>query len=230
MVAWLLLVVVSAAAQEPIPSRTPIVTDNPTISRSSHAVGRGVVVLEANYAYASTKDGNPPVTSLPFILHVGVTDDLELRAESNGPLWQAEKRGFADLALGFRYEFVPDWAIVGLVTIPTGTPGFRAAYATPFVSINHDQPLSDVDALLFNVGATFVPHGTTQAFGTMVYSRTVTENVSWFLEGAVVGNDTRVDTGLQIFLDEDFVINLAVLRGLGNGQDWGGTAGFGARF
>ena len=109
MVAWLLLVVVSAAAQEPIPSRTPIVTDNPTISRSSHAVGRGVVVLEANYAYASTKDGNPPVTSLPFILHVGVTDDLELRAESNGPLWQAEKRGFADLALGFRYEFVPDW-------------------------------------------------------------------------------------------------------------------------
>ena len=209
----------------------PVNTDSPTISRSSHAVGEGVVVIEANYNYTSSRDGSSPVHSLPIVVHGGLTDNFELRLESNGLTWQGSQRGLADVALGFRYEFEPNWGIVGLVTVPSGSPDLRTSRAVPFVSLNHDQPLSQEDGLLFNAGVTFLANGTAQGLGTIVYSRRVGEDMSWFLETALIGSQVRADTGLQIWLQEDFVINLAALRGLSRGgQDWGGTLGFGTRF
>lgn len=211
--------------------RPPIITDSPTISRSSHAVGQGVTVLEVNYNYTSTKDGANPVHSLPIVLHHGVSENLELRLETNSLTWQGDQRGLADLNLGFRYEFEPNWAVVGLVSVPSGAAPFRNQNAVPFVSLNHDQPLGEDDALLFNLGLTFLPNSNAQGLATVVYSRTINENLSWFVETALVGKDTRVDTGVQIYLDSEFVINLAVLRGLSSsGQNWGGTVGFGSRF
>jgi hypothetical protein len=42
--------------------------------------------------------------------------------------------------------------------------------------------------------------------------------------------ETTLDGGLSIFMTDDFVVNLAVFRGLSNtGLNWGGTVGFGAR-
>ena len=211
--------------------KAPICTDSPTISRSSHVVGKGVVVLEANFNSTSTRDGQPSVQSLPLVLHAGVSENLELRLETNSLTWQGSNRGLADLALGFRYEFQPNWGIVGLVTLPTGSPDFRAAAAVPFVSLNHDQPLSDEDGLLFNLGVSWLPNAQTQGLATVVYSRTVGEDVSWFLETALIGSELRMDTGIQVWTSADFVVNLAVLRGLScGGQDWGGTIGFGTRY
>jgi hypothetical protein len=213
------------------PERPPICTDNPTISRSSHAVGDGVTVLEFNYNYTSTRDGNDPAHTMPIVLHHGLTENFELRLETNSLTWQGNNRGLADVNLGFRYEFEPNWAVVGLISLPSGGPAFRSQNAVPFVSLNHDQPLGEDDAMLFNLGATFLPNGNTQGLATMVYSRTINEDLSWFVETALVGKDTRVDTGVQIYLNSEFVINLAVLRGLSStGQDWGGTIGFGSRF
>ncbi len=217
---WGALSIPSAAAD-------PVTTDSPTISRSSHAVGQGVVVLEANYNYSSS----PSVHSLPILVHAGLTENFEVRLETNSLTWQGSQRGLADVALGFRYEFEPNWGIVGLVTLPSGAADFRTSRAVPFVSLNHDQPLSDVDGLLFNAGASLLPDGSTQGLGTIVYSRMVREDVSWFLESALIGSEVRVDTGVQVWLQEDFVVNLALLRGLsGSGQEWGGTLGFGSRF
>lgn len=232
----LLLATFQSASAEPDATQTPappspVSTDAPTISRSSHVVGDGVTVLETSYTYTSTRNGSPPSTSLPLTLRHGVSDNLEIRLETNGYTWQGQNHGFSDVALGFKYEFVPDWAVVGLATFPTGAQPFRTPSTSPFVSIAHDQQLGELDGLLFNAGATFLPNGTTQALGTIAYSRMCTSDISWFMEGAVVGADMRVDTGLQIWVDPNFVVNLAVLRGLsGGGQDWGGTVGFGARF
>lgn len=221
------LAVLPVQAQEP----APISTDSPTISRSSHVVGKGVVVLEANYNITSTRDGQPSVQSLPLVLHAGVSDQFELRLETNSLTWQGSQRGLADVALGFRYEFQPNWGIVGLVTLPSGSADFRTAAAVPFVSFNHDQPLSEEDGLLFNLGVSWLPNAQTQGLATVVYSRMVGEDVSWFLETALVGSEVRLDTGVQVWTSADFVVNLAVLHGLsGGGQDWGGTIGFGTRY
>jgi len=86
--------------------KAPISTDSPTISRSSQVVGKGVVVIEANYT--STRDGNPSIHYLPLVLHA----DFELRPETNSLTRQGATRGLADVARGFRYEFEPNGGIV----------------------------------------------------------------------------------------------------------------------
>ena len=209
----------------------PVSTDGPTISRSSHVVGRGEVVFEANYSFCSTRDGNANLHTTPLILRHGVSDEIELRLESNGLCWQDIDRGYADVGLGVRYEFEPSWAVDVILMVPVGSSAFRSEGVVPFVGLAHDQTLGELDSLGFNAGLTFKSGGQTESIFTMVYSRMVSEDVSWFGEIAVIGADVRVDTGLQIWTSPNFVINLAVLRGLsGGGQDWGGSVGFGARF
>lgn len=192
----------------------------------------------------SEDESESDLYSLPQLFRIGLADDVELRVGSGGLAFQGRRRGLDDLGVGFKWKFYDEdglaMGVTASTSIPSGTGAFRTPAFLPGAVLSVDYELDDGNAVGCNLGAALglddnVPFG--QGLVTFDYVHNFGEDVSGYVEvafdgpGTVLGPlETTVDAGLSFFMTDDFVVNLAVFRGLSNtGADWGASLGFGAR-
>ena len=190
------------------------------------------------------EDAENDLYSLPQLFRIGLTDNVELRLGTGGLSFQGPRQGLDDLNVGAKWNFYNDGELALGVTatayLPTGTPGFRSPVILPDAVFSLDYNLNDDNSVGFNLGGGLgyddgVPF--VQGLVTFDYMHDFGEDVSGYVELAFDGPgtfggplETTVDAGLSFYMTDDFVVNLAVFRGLSStGVDWGGTFGFGAR-
>lgn len=117
----------------------PIATDRPDFVESSQTVGQGRVQVETSLAWE--KAGKAELASTPSLLRVGVSEQWELRLETDGWLRTggAGERisGMADLSVGAKYHVAnsddpgPSLAWLLHADLPTGKEAFRGHGTRP---------------------------------------------------------------------------------------------------
>ena len=145
MAALLALGASQAAADED----DAISTDRPDVVESSNVVGQGVFQVETSLSHErDRRDGSTSRTlGTPTLLRYGVTDRVEIRAESDGLLRQrvtqggttTTDRGMADLSLGAKWRIrgadeataQPALALLAHVDLDSGSRAFRGAGKVP---------------------------------------------------------------------------------------------------
>lgn len=220
--------------------------DRPSFGNGSHVVGDGILQLESGFLYQTNRDGTPGLGSFPQRLRLGLSDDFELRLDTNLLSFQAGHTGVDDFAPGFKYNFASSddfsFSLLGTLEIPTGSKFFRAPDVNGGLSLIGDFPLDDMTFLNVNAGFLTPVDGAGnrafQPFGTLYLGRALSDRSSGYVEFAVFGRGplgspatTAVDGGVSFTLNEDCAVDFAVFKGLsGVGLDWGGTIGISNRF
>ncbi len=135
---------------------TPLVTDRPSFTDASRAVGAGVTLIELGYTY-SYDGANRPYTSShsypELSLRQGLLANwLELRAVQNvlsvHPA-DNEPTALDNLELGARFGIAPQFgwwpelSITPHLRLPTGTGGLEAHHLLPGASVSYSWALSD---------------------------------------------------------------------------------------
>ena len=88
----------------------PIATDRPDFVESSDVVGKGRFQIETSLAWERDKSGgvSSRARATPTLLRLGVSDNLELRLETDGLLRTRvaglSESGTADAAIGFKWH------------------------------------------------------------------------------------------------------------------------------
>jgi hypothetical protein len=128
-----------------------ISTDRPDFVESSDVVGRGRFQIETGFqSERANIDGVKTRTrTTPTLLRVGVSDTLELRAETDGFAWGSAQdpstgatehaRGFSDWSLGAKWHMqdgddekgTPSIAWLLHADLDTGSPAFRGRGVRP---------------------------------------------------------------------------------------------------
>lgn len=96
-----LLLPLAAHAEE-----EPMATDRPDVVESSNVVGQGRFQIETSFASESNKvDGVKTTTRMtPTLLRYGLTENTELRLETDGFMREGGERGFADVSVGLKWH------------------------------------------------------------------------------------------------------------------------------
>jgi hypothetical protein len=225
------------------PERPPLTVDRPSFGNSANVVGDGIVQLESGFLTQSFKDaGSVPLYNFPQRLRVGLSEDFELRLDTNFMSFQGGNSGLDDWAPGFKYNFArsDDYklSILGTLEIPSATnPAFRSSQVNGGLSLIGDFPLDELTYINVN-GGVLTPvdalgNRAVQPFGTFYVGRTLSDTSSGYVEFALFGEGpagypavTAVDGGVSFTLSPDCALDFAVFKGLsGVGLDWGGTIG-----
>jgi len=84
----------------------PMATDRPDVVESSNVVGKGRFQIETSFASESNKVAGVKTTTrmTPTLLRYGITENTELRLETDGFLREGGERGFADVSLGLKWH------------------------------------------------------------------------------------------------------------------------------
>lgn len=84
----------------------PMATDRPDVVESSNVVGKGRFQIETSFASESNKVAGVKTTTrmTPTLLRYGITENTELRLETDGFLREGDERGFADVSLGLKWH------------------------------------------------------------------------------------------------------------------------------
>lgn len=126
-----------------------ITTDRPDVVESSLTVGRGRFQIETSVARERDKDAGAKTTvvTTPTLLRLGVTDNLELRLETDGYVRakftdggagiDARENGYADLSPGLKWHALdgegarPSIGILLHADIDSGSRPFRGEGVRP---------------------------------------------------------------------------------------------------
>jgi hypothetical protein len=231
-------------------------TDRPDITEGSRVVGAGLWQLETGILFQS--DSADPVTahdtSLPNVLmRIGVSPRLELRiggegflAESLSTPGSAMTTGASDLELGLKYKILDqsragvDFAVIPIVSIPTGSDGFTSGGVDPTVkfAVARDLPRG------FGLGGNLIVASVTEdshRFTQTSVSASLAHGLGagwagfWELYGASAlsrdgGRAWLFDTGVTHTFGKNVQIDVSVGRGLTtDAPDWFLGAGFAVR-
>ena len=137
--AWLLLLVARVAHADLWPSpTTSALPCRPTIACTADLVPPGVLELEAGYIYRRlAHDVNE--SSLPFLLKLSLSGDVQLQVGSNGLTLAGTSRYFDDVTLGGKVrivhqrEYVPAISLSAALSVPTATAsGYLRTYDALF--------------------------------------------------------------------------------------------------
>lgn len=84
----------------------PMATDRPDIVESSAVVGKGRFQVETSFAAETDKAAGVKTTTrmTPTLLRYGITDNTELRLETDGFLHNGQDHGFSDVSLGLKWH------------------------------------------------------------------------------------------------------------------------------
>ncbi len=144
-----------------------LITDRPDQTESSETVPRGMVQIETGYSHTEDDDAgfDVDVDSLPETLaRIGLSDNVELRVGFDGYQWVdvgplGDVDGAADSSLGVKIGLVdengcrPQIAVLGQVSLPTGSDAFTTDRADPAFRVTFANTLSETLSLGYNVGA-----------------------------------------------------------------------------
>ncbi|GIW52219.1 MAG: hypothetical protein KatS3mg081_1574 [Gemmatimonadales bacterium] len=143
-------------------------TDRPDQTESTGIVPVAFVQLEAGWSWAHELDGGARVSThtVPGLLvRVGILERLEVRVGFSG--FQSVHTegqspgtsGLGDMELGFKYRLwdghaaIPEMAVVGHLSIPTGAEGLSSERADPSLVLAFSNAISQRISLGYNLGS-----------------------------------------------------------------------------
>ncbi|KQQ44471.1 hypothetical protein ASF61_21570 [Duganella sp. Leaf126] len=254
----LLLPVTACAAPD---DDDAIATDRPDFVDSPDVVGKGRFQIETGFQRErDTADGVRHRTdTLPMLLRAGVSDDWELRLETDTrqraidrDLATGERTvtsGYADLSLGAKWHLrdgdgaQPALGLVGQWDLDTGSKAVRAAGKGGSLRLGEEWQLADDLELGLVQGLAWRHRDdgkrfTSALFG-MVLQKDWTSSFSTFVEYAAQqiahardgGSTSTFDLGASWLLSKSVQLDTALSRGINrNAPDWSWTAGLSLRF
>ena len=254
-IALLLLCAAGSAAAD---DKDTIQTDRPDFAESSMVVGKGRFQIETSIAGEHNKaDGISERTlTTPTLLRLGVSDTLELRAESDGRTWYRASgqpalraQGYSDLSLGVKWHLLdakgtmPSVGLLFDLGLDSGSGPFRGEGKRPSVRIAGDWDLPNGFSLGMMAGVVRErnPLGGRYSSGVLAASlaKGWTERFSTYLEiaapaiasGANGGSTLSLDFGGAYLLSDDWQVDTGFARGLNrNTADISWTVGVSTRF
>ena len=233
-----------------------IATDRPDFVESSDVVGKHRFQIETSVAQERNKgDGvRERSFSTPTLLRYGVSDTLELRAETDGRLiartddlvagTRSTERGYGDLSLGVKWHAIdeagltPSLAVLAHVDLDSGSASFRGKGARPSLravaewELAHDMSLGIMPGLLLDkddAGRRY-----TGGILGVVVGKEWNERWRSFVEVAAPriararngGSLVTLDVGGAYLLNKYCQLDSAISRGLNrNTADWSWTIG-----
>ena len=244
------------AAGEDSGDRDQVGTDRPDFVESGDGGGKYRFQIETSVALERNKeDGFKERTvSTPTLLRYGVSDNLELRAETDGRLIartedmgsgaRATERGYGDLSLGVKWHaldeagMTPSLAVLGHVDLDSGSARFRGKGARPSLravaewELPHDMSLGIMPGVLFDKNDTGRRY--TAGILGVVVGKEWNERWRSFVEVAAPqiararngGSLVTLDVGVAYLLTRHCQLDSAIARGLNrNTADWSWTIG-----
>jgi hypothetical protein len=239
----------------------PLVTDRPDQTESALVVAPGHVQFEIGWTLeqeelAAVRERG---TAVPQVkARLGLTPRLEgrlgfvgwQRREITGPLGVTSANGMGDVDVGFKYQAVagrgsiPDAALIGTLSLPTGDAGFGSPRADPTVLLAFASGLTDRLGLGYNVGASWTTEtgaGGRASVLELLYTVSLgiglTHRAGAFLEafGSVAAERTRpsrrsVDGGFTYRVRDNLQLDVSGGVGLNrDAADWFLGAGVAVR-
>jgi len=252
----LCLMMCSAARAE-----EPIATDRPDFVESSDTVGRGRFQIETSIAFERDRraDFSSRVRSTPTLLRYGVSEDWELRLESDGAIRQrlnesgigSRQRGTADLAVGAKWHWrdgdeasgAPGLAWLVHVDLDSGSAAYRGQGLRPSLRMVAEWELAGgwSAGLMPGIYRDRNENGKhfTGAILAAVLGKSLTEQLRGFVElsGQQLTSEKNggklitFDTGLAYLLTNTLQLDLALARGLNkNSPDLAWTFGLSVKY
>lgn len=152
-------------------------TDRPDFTEGTLAVPRGRLQLEGGYTFTYDREGRTRTVdhAFPeFLLRLGLVDDLELRVgwagwslteqlvfernEAGRRVWRTEHDDAGtDMTVGFKWHLldqdgpVPDFGVIGQLTLPTGAAGKSSGDVDPEVKLVWAYDLTESLSIAGNV-------------------------------------------------------------------------------
>ena len=213
-----------ASAQPP-----ELATDRPGQSNSPTVVLRGMVQVEAGYLFS--RAGDVDRHEVPSALvRVGLGGRTELRIGHAGISWLEESHGRGDSELGVKVNLIergdawlPELAILGGMSLPTGDDGFSSNGIDPSVVVSFAYELSPRLSLGSNIGVAWESSSEESTRDaaivyTLALSGELTDRVGAFLElfgdRQITETSASVDGGLTFLLRDLVQLDVYVGRGV----------------
>ena len=207
----------------------PLVTDRPDFTESSLSVPGGVVQLEAGYTFTRVSD----ISSHSFgevLVRLGIGGPLEFRLGLNSYVVTTSngltQDGLEDLGLGVKVELlegsgtVPALGLIAAVSVPTGAESFSSDGTGADLVLAAGWDIGSrwsVGSNVGFVGGVLDDGSDNQWLGSIAVGRSVSARAAVFGEvyGLTVATgdaDIFIDGGATFALNEDFQLDLRVVR------------------
>jgi hypothetical protein len=251
-----LAIVSSAAAGE---ANDAISTDRPDFVESSLTVGRGRFQIETSVAHERDKRAGVKTTTLstPTLLRFGVTQDLELRLETDGYLRaktyeagvpDSKETGYSELSPGVKWHIAdgdgakPSMAVLVHSDVDSGSRAFRGEGIRPSVRAVFEWELPSEFSLGVMPGVTYDKtdgHRHGAGILAIVVGRSWTERFRSFVEVSGQrlassrngGNTIGYDVGAAYLITDKIQIDTALQFGANsNTPDFAWTVGLSVKF
>lgn len=237
-----------------------IITDRPDLTESTAVVGKNRFQIETSFLYERSTEGlDEEGYFTPTLLRYGLTDDLEIRLETDlfshssaeTLLGDQNTSGYSPLSFGLKYFlfdvdqsfFASDTSVLVNVGTPTGSSTFASDDVTGEIKLLLDWELTDTWGVGANAGVVYDVDDSGDGFiagtATLALGHDWTDRFGSFWEVAYQGpassrdeHELIFDTGITYLLNPDAQIDLAIGTGLAGdtGPDVFVTAGLSLRF
>lgn len=246
-----------AKAEAAKDGKDTIATDRPDFVESADTTGQGRVQLETSLAYERSKESKS--WSTPTLLRVGISEDWELRLETDGRIRQrsldetsgtwSTSSGYGDISLGVKWHFQDDapgkpaLALLAHVDLATGSSQFKGNGARPSLRLVAEWELANEMSLGVMPGFILDKRADGKRFTAGIFGIVVgkswTDNFRTFVELAAPqlaskengGNVLNLDIGCAYLLSKNVQLDTAFSKGLNkNTPDWAWTVGLSVKF
>lgn len=220
--------------------------DRPGTSNSSFTVDKGRLQVESGFAFQTDKGEDRTLYTVPLTLRYGLSNNLEIRVDSDFLSLQGSESGIADLSPGIKWNFSPGNPSFGLLAgarTDTGSNNFKGKGTEPYLILAANIDSAAGSDLEINIGtARRIDSDSNERFFQWTFAATytipLTEKLQGFAELASIGPDmadgiyvTTIDGGLAYLINKDMQIDFDVMKGLSSrGVDLFGTCGISVRF
>lgn len=230
------------AATVPVRAAGPIATDRPDFVESSAVVGKGRLQVETSLAIDRTRrEGvRETVWATPTLVRFGISENLELRVESDGPVRERSRadgagasmteRGYADASLGLKWHALdaegnrPAMALLLHADLSSGSAAFRESGTRPSArlvaewELPHDMSLGVMPGVAYEKAN----GGTTYGILGVVVGKAWNERLRSFVEvssphlarRAHGGTEASLTLGSAYLIKQNLQVDAAVSRGL----------------
>ncbi len=220
------------ATQEAIDDE-PLITDRPDFTESPAVVARGRIQLEAGETFGR-EDGSHYLSLGEALFRVGLNQRLELRVAANSYGLIREQdvigTGFEDASLGVKFAITdaargwrPQMAVIGAVSLPTGTRAMSSQRTLPEVKFISAWELSDRVGFATNLNwarasRDGLQHNEYSASGSVAYA--LTERLGLYAEAFAFRERMQqlvkrdyVNGGVTVLLTNDLQLDIRAGRG-----------------
>lgn len=241
-------------------SADPVVTDRPDYVESSNVVGKSRFQVETSIAYDrfDEQDLSASAWSTPTLLRLGVTDDLELRFETDGRVRakaaldgvaSVRESGYADASIGLKWhsadggEGAPSIGWLLHADLDSGSPPFRGSGIRPSLRMVAEWELANDMSFGVMPGVSYEKNeeGSRYVNGSLgvVVGKSFADRLRGFAEVAAPaiassrngGSEVSFNTGVAYLLTPQVQLDTAVSRGLNSRtSDFGWTMGLSMKF